>query len=420
MSVSAKVAVLSRSLAYDAKAAGDTVFALDPKIATLSAFELANAKPRWSTAVGVVAHGRVGFFPSFGTEARVLVHVENHLVTFDPKSGARLADEPGPWSTDQLHFEDARGACTFASDCAVHFLDCRDAHPIGPVLRIAETHLYAKLGAPHDTVCWGPRHVLGRAGKRIVAVTDGRTLEPKTQEATLLAFDVDTAKTAWTRPAPALAHVASSGISPDGSTCWIAADEGRLEVFDCASGVVRFHKVLDPAEGRPRVHTTWAAGGLFVSTASKAMLFDAKSGATIWSRTIGAKALALPLATKLELEPYSSWEARTVLLLDPKTGKTAAQFPLPAYTELRQDADLGLAVASGPAFDPKGVARTVPPTKPRFSIDRDKTPKTLADRGTVIAEVTSDLAVVTQTDEVVVLFVWPVATGPGELVFLRP
>ena len=49
-----------------------------------------------------------------------------------------------------------------------------------------------------------------------------------------------------------------------------------------------------------------------------------------------------------------------------------------------------------------------------------KTPKTLADRGTVIAEVTSDLAVVTQTDEVVVLFVWPVATGPGELVFLCP
>lgn len=419
--LSTKAKVIARVPAFDARADGDRVFVLDPKIERLSAYDLVTGSASWSAAIGVEPSGRLGFYPAWGTDKRVLLHVQNHLIRFAPDTGARLSDVIGLWSQDKTRYGETRGACTFSNDSTLQFVDCTDARAVGSALRIAETHLYAKLGAPHDTVYWGPRFVLGRAGSVLVAVTDGRTLEPMNDGPTTLGIDAKSGNVLWSKPGFGCSHCSSAGASSDGATCWLASTDGTLDVFDCATGKARYQKKLDPADSRPEIFTTWVPKGILVSTESKAMVLDAKSGNAVWSRSLWTQSLALPLATRLELDAFSTWQKRTIHLVAPTDGKTVTKFELPGYTELRQDSDLGLHVEGGVAFDPKGAPRSLPKSAPRFTLEREKAPATLRDGATVLATVTTDLAIVAQKDDTVVLFVWPAQKmAPGEVVFLRP
>lgn len=424
--------LVARVPAYDAEAAESRVFSLDPEVRKLRGFDLATGKELWSTPLGVEPSGRVKIYPSFGAKKRVLVHVENQLLLFDPLTGALASRTPGPWSQDKTRFEDDRGACSFSTACDLHLVDCDDAHPYGPVLRIAVTHLYKSLKEPHDNVCWGPRHLLGRGGNIVVAVTDGRMFEqdnaPKQEGPITLGIDSKSGKVVWSTRSLGCEHCVTSGISADGSTCWLADVNGKLDVFACATGKLFFQKKLPEkalATTKPAFFTAAVAGRLLLSTATEAALLDASNGKSIWSTSLPPNALGLPLATPLELDRYSTWDARTVLLLDPKTGKEAARFELPRYTELLQSADLGLRVKGGPAFDAKGQKRVFEEDKPLFSLLRDRTPRLLGagDTAKPLAEVTTDLAIVSarrtaQADEVA-LFVWGPKNGPGELVFGR-
>jgi hypothetical protein len=335
------------------------------------------------------------------------------LLLIDPATGSITRSE-GPWNHEKLAFSADDGVCTFYGPCDLHFVDCNDAHSYGPVLRIAETHLYAKLGAPHDTVCWGPRHVVGRAGNVVVAITDGRTWEPRTDGPLTVGVETSTGKIAWATSDLGCAHCASSGFSADGATCWLAGDDGMLDVFACATGKLRFRKKLSVSDSTPALFTTRAAGALFVSTRTEASLVEPKSGKTLWSTPLPDKALALPLATKLELPAYSTWAARTVLLLDPASGKEAARFALPEYTELTQTKDLGLEVKGGAAFDPKGKPRAPTIEPPRLSLEREVQPRRLRAGDHVLAEVSTDLAIVAENADTIALFVWP-----NELIFAR-
>lgn len=402
--------VIARTNVFDAKGAEGRVFALDKDVRQLLGFDLATGRELWRTPLGVAASGRVTLHPNWAASKRVLVHVENHLLLFDPATGAMAASE-GPWNHEKLSFGDDGGACNFYGPCDLFFVDCHDAHPYGPVLRIAETHLYAKLGAPHDTVCWGPRHVVGRAGNVVVAVTDGRTWEPRSDGPLAVGIDASSGKVAWTSSTLGCTPCASSGAS--GDTCWLAGDDGALDVFACATGKPRFHKKLPVSDSTPALFTTWTTGGLFLSTRTEAMLVD-PNGKTLWSTPLPDKALALPLATKLDLPAFSTWSARTVLLLDPATGKEAGRFALPEYTELIQTKDLGLEVKGGAAFDPKGKPRASTIEPARFSLEREVQPRRLRAGARVLAEVTTDLAIVAEDANTIALFVWP-----DELIFAR-
>lgn len=408
-----RLEVIARTNVFDAKGADGRVFALDKDVRQLIGFELATGRELWRTPLGVAPSGRVTLHPNWAASQRVLVHVENNLLLFDPATGA-LTRSDGPWNHEKLSFADDEGACNFYGPGDLFFVDCHDAHPYGPVLRIAETHLYAKLGAPHDTVWWGPRHVVGRAGNVVVAVTDGRTWEPRSDGPLTVGIDASTGKVAWTSSDVGCARCASSGFSSDGATCWLAGDDGALDVFACATGKLRFRKKLPVSDSTPALFTTWTAGGLFLSTRSEAMLVDPQSGKTRWSTPLPDKALALPLATKLDLPAFSTWSARAVLLLDPASGKEASRFALPEYTEITQTKDLGLEVKGGPAFDPKGKPRASTIEPERFTLEREVKPRRLRAGDHVLAEVTTDLAIVAENADTIALFVWP-----DELIFAR-
>jgi len=423
----ARLAVAARTKAFHADAADGRVFAFDPEVQTLRGFDLATGGELWKSPLGVAPSGRVTLHPSYGSAKRVLVHVQNQLLLFDPATGALVAQHDGPWSQEKTVLSTDHGACCFSTDCDLHLVDCEDAHPYGPVLRIAVTHLYKKIGEPHDNVCWGPRHLVGRGGVVVVAVTDGRTLEePKTGPVTL-GIEVGTGKVAWSTSALGCEHCLSSGVSLDGATCWLASPDGTLDVFACATGKRRFQKKLPKeaiADTQPNVFTTWASNGIFVSTATEASLLDPASGKAVWSTPLPPKALGLPLGTRLELDLFSTWDARTVLLLDPKSGKETTRFELPSYTELLQSTDLGLRVKGGPAFDDKGKPRTFTEDAPLFTLVRDQMPRLLqTPEGHTLAEVTTDLAIVAarrtpQGDELA-LYVWGPPKTTGELIFAR-
>ncbi len=425
--VDARLQVLARVPAFDADASGGRVFAFDPEVRTLRGFDLANGKELWSAPLGVAPSGRVRLYPAFGASKRVLVHVQNQLLLFDPDTGALASQTAGPWSQDKTSFSSEHGACTFSTECDLHFVDCDSARPYGPVLRIAITHLYSSLSKPHDNVCWGPRRVVGRGGNVTVAVTDGRELElPNTEKQpgpVTLGIEAGTGTIAWSTRALGCEHCVTSGVSPDGGTCWLADTDGKLDVFACATGKPAFQKKLAVAENAPALFTAWASGGLFVSGATEASLLDGKTGKALWTRALPANGLALPLATPLDLDRYSTWQARTVLLLDPASGKEAARFDLPAYTELLQSPDLGLRVKGSVAFDAKGQKRTFAEEPALFTLAREQTPRLLRAGDTTLAEVTTDLAIVAarhtaQGDELA-LFLWGPPGKPGQLVFAR-
>jgi hypothetical protein len=428
----ARFQILARVPAFDAKADDGWVFVLDPEVAALHGFDLATGKEAWSTPLGVPPSGRVTIHAAWGSKHRVLVHLQNQLLLFERETGAVAARNAGPWNVEKTSFGADRGVCSFFTDCDLHFVDCELARPYGPVLRIAETHLYAKLGAPHDTVCWGPRHVVGRGGNVVVAVVDGRVFErpgvPPVPGPLTVGIDATTGKTLWSTPGLGCERCVASGVSPDGTTCWLASSAGELDVFACATGAVRFHEKLPPAAlsgTQPRLYTAWSGSGLVLSTATEVALLDGTNGARRWSTPLPAKGIGLPLGTKLELPEYSTWEARTVLLVDPRTGKEAARFPLARYTELLQSADLGLRVKGGVAFDRQGRPRTFAEDAPPFALVRDVEPRrlTTGDGAHALLEGGTDLAIVAarrtpQGDEVA-LFVWGPPGAAGEVVFAR-
>jgi len=432
--VDASFVVVARSKAYDAVAEGARIFALDPDRKALRGHDLATGKELWKTAHGAPTDYELRVLPSFGPAKRVLVHADNQLVILDPSTGAIVAKNTGPYRNSKTWIGNHHGACTVSDDCDLQFIDCEDAHPFGPRLTVPVMHLYKSLGEPHDNVCKGARLVLGRAGNVVVAVTDGLTWQApdfvKEDVPVTVAIDVKTGKPTWTSRAHGCTWCIpeASSVSSDGVACWIADHRGRLDVFECATGKPFFTKQFSEGalgSSKPELFTTWiASGGLFVSSGTEATLLEPKSGKTIWTTKLPKDGLGLPLATPLDLPLFSTWGAHTILLLDPKSGKEAARFDQPGYTELVQASDLGVRLVKGPSFDPKGNKRAFVDEKP-FVLERSTKPVTLKTEGAAktLVEATTDLAIVAQrrtdTADEVALLVWGTKNEPLELVFAR-
>jgi outer membrane protein assembly factor BamB len=410
--VDERLELLAQIPAYFAASAHGRVFALTPDRRAAFALDLATGARLWDRELA--SEGPTQIVPSFGPSRRLFLHGNGRVFVLDAATGALVKESEGPYS--KRFIEEKNGACFADDPCGVQFLDCEDGQPYGPRLSIAVMHVYKKLGGPHDNVCWGPLMVLGRAKNLIVAVTDGRTWDQ--QEAPItVAFDVKTGKTAWSSRAHGCRFCASeaSGMASDGSACWIGDVDGKLDVFDCATGQSMFVTKIDMGSARPEVFTAWA-GGLFVS-GKRAALLDPKSGTARWSIDLPPDGLALPLATALDLPRFSTWGAHTVLLVDPKAGKEAARFSQPEYTEILQSEDLGLRSVKGPSFDATGKQR--PPVEDAFSLDRDHFPRTLLVRGKKAIATATDLALIGQTLDHVAFYVWGSGGTSGSLVIAK-
>ncbi|MGZ3416249.1 MAG: outer membrane protein assembly factor BamB family protein [Polyangiales bacterium] len=407
-----RVELLARVPAYDAAAAHGRVFALATDRASVSAFDFATGAKSWTQSLtGELPTKMVA---SFGPSKRLVLYGQGAIFAIDSASGAIVKESEGAYSEPRI--EEENGACLTSDRCSVQMLDCDDAHPYGPRLSIAVTHLYKKIGEPHDNVCWGPLLVLGRAKNVVVAVTDGRTWDK--QEAPItVAIDTTSGKTAWESRAHGCQRCASeaSGVASDGSTCFISDVDGKLDVFACATGQSLFAKKLELGSERPEIFATWA-DGVFVS-AKRASLFDAKTGAARWTIDLPADGIALPLGTKLDLPKFSTWGAHTVLLVDPKSGKEIVRFAQPAYTEIVQADDLGLRLVGGPSFDAKGEKRAF--VGETFTLDREHLPRVLLAKGKKLLEVETDLAIVEQSIDHVAMYVWGRKGTAGSLVIAK-
>lgn len=410
--VDAKIEILARLPSFFAESAGSRVFALAPDRASVSAIDLATGNTSWTTALSEPSPTKI--VPSFGPKKRLFLHGQGRISVLDPQTGAMVKESEGAYS--EPYIEEMNGVCLADEKCSVRFLDCDDGHPYGPRLSKAITHLYKKLGEPHDNVCWGPLMVLGRARDVIVAVTDGRTWDEKDEPITV-AIDATTGKPAWSSRAHGCRFCApeASGMARDGSACWVSDVDGKLDVFDCASGKTSFTTTIEKGVAHPEVFTAWA-GGLFVS-ARKAQLLDGKTGATRWSIDLPPDGLALPLGVPLDLPKFSTWGAHTVLLVDPSSGKEVARFTQPEYTEILQSADLGVGLAKGPSFDAQGKPRSA--KAETFTLDREHRPYALLANGTKALEVSTDLAIVGQSTDRVAIFVWGPKGSTGSLVIAK-
>ncbi|MBI2390193.1 MAG: PQQ-binding-like beta-propeller repeat protein [Deltaproteobacteria bacterium] len=429
----AALEIVTRLPAYDAQSSGGRIVVVDPDLRTARGVALETGKERWATPLALEQIGRATSYPSFGPKKRLVLHVADALVALDPESGA-IVGRHHAWWNEKVWLQELRGACTLGGECDYRLVHCDDAQPYGPHFRVTITHLYHDLGKPHDNVCWGPKFLLGRAGAVIIAVTDGREWESpgvdRSEGPITVGVDAKSGAVVWTSRAIGCARCVSeaSGASPDGSACWLTGTDGKLAVFSCASGKSLFHKTYGEqqlASGAPELFATWVDGGLFVSAADAASLLDAKTGKPRWSVTLPPGGLALPLATKLDLDYSSLWRARKVLLLDPKTGKEAARFDLPEYTGLSQSADLGLRVPGKLAFDAKGLKRAFVEEVPLFALDRERSPRRLltGDGATPLAEIATDAAIVesarTESADQLALYVWGRPGAPGEVLFAR-
>jgi outer membrane protein assembly factor BamB len=407
-----KVEILARVPAYFAESSGPRIYALAPDRSSVSAVDLATGTMAWTTKLTAPLPTKI--VPSFGTKKRLLLHGQGLISVLEAQTGALVKESEGAYS--EPYIEQMNGICLADEKCSVRFLDCDDGHPYGPRLSKAITHLYAKMGEPHDNVCWGPLMVLGRAKNLIVAVTDGYPWDQQEPPITV-AIDANTEKTVWssrTHGCRFCAHEAS-GMASDASACWVSDVDGKLDVFDCATGASSFATKVEKSSAQPEVFSAWA-GAIFVS-AKRAALLDAKTGKPRWSIDLPPDGLALPLGVPLELPKFSNWGAHTVLLVDPKTGKEIARFSQPESTEIVQAEDLGLGLARGPSFDAHGKARD---TKvDTFTLDREHVPRALLAKGTKVLEVATDLALVGQSTDRAAIFVWGRKGESGALLIAK-
>lgn len=332
----------------------DRVFALAEDGTTLVAIDTRVGKELWRSKLAIATDERVSIYPDVGAKQRVVVHAGYELVFVDRDTGTVVTRADTVRNYKSIHdivstVEQPHGACVVYAECTMQPIDCDDGRRIGPELHRSTVHLYRSLGEPHDTVCRGEHHVVGRAANVVVAVTDA---EPPV----LTGLDARSGAAVWSRPLTCqdCSH-GPSGVTADGTTCWISGGS-QLEAFTCATGRSVFTRALTPADRDPKVFTAAVrGGGIFVADASNSALLDPKLGRSIWSKHLDAKTLGLPLGTPLDLPELSTWGAHTIALLDPKDGHEVARFDQPSSTELRQSADLGVRLEGGPAYDAGGV-----------------------------------------------------------------
>ena len=367
----------------------DRVFALAADGTTLVAIDTRTGAETWRSALSIAKDERVSIYPDFGAKRRVLVHAGYELVFVDPDSGTVVARAEALRNFKSVNdivstAEEPYGACVVYAACSMQPFDCDDGHRIGPQFERSKLHVYRSLGGPHDTVCRGREDVVGRSAGVVVVITEAE------ESPVLKGVDAKSGAIAWSRKVTC--HDCSrgpSGVSADGSTCWISGG-GELEAFACATGRTVFTHALTSAKLGPEVLTAAVRGGIFVSDAASALVLDPKTGRPVWSKKLDPGALGLPLGTKLDLPEFSTWGAHTVVLLDPEAGREAARFAQPAYVEVRQGADLGLRLEGGPAFDARGVKQyDLPPAT--FVVNDGSL---VAPDGTVVAHAARSIEVV--------------------------
>jgi hypothetical protein len=242
-----------------------------------------------------------------------------------------------------------------------------------------------RVSTQHDTGCWGWRpFVLGRAGAVAIFVTDRRPEDgaapanPVSPRAITLALDAATGAVRWRSDDVTCANCSTrtSGVSPDGRTCWLGETSGTVRVFDCATGHLRF-RAGAPRSSRTELTaheaiTSWTAGRLAVSAPPRVVLHDPQTGRAIWARRIARNVMAIPSGGRIGEEPQGPDHARKLRIVDLETGRERATADVPAGARVTQTPDGGLAIdGTTRGFDQDGRPRDVPaPPPPMFTVER--------------------------------------------------
>jgi PQQ-like domain len=214
---------------------------------------------------------------------RVLLRRAGDLIVLDPSTGQSLARHRQPMG-DREFVHQVRGMCLLNGSCSAQIIDCEDARPIGELLEGEQMHFHFRHGGGHEASgsnCVGFNvQMFGRAKNLLVYSARALRGPPVTGKAVpmfrghdeLAALDARTGKARWKRAKGCgRCSEATSGVTPDGRTGWLMRDT-ELEVFDAATGRVRFkRKLLNPV-----LHALWVAGswpGLFVASEAEVVMF---------------------------------------------------------------------------------------------------------------------------------------------------
>lgn len=400
MRVSALVAVLLASgtahgdelapiPSWGAVLVGSRLVNLEPDLLALRGVELATGATAWRTVLRAEAAGAVELTDL--KDGRVYVHAGNDLAIVDVATGAIRAQRQGPWNQvdDRAYLRRAPGVCALQRQCRLELVACETLAAIGAPL---EGHvvrryrqIHGRVSTQHDTGCWGWRpFVLGRAGGVVVVVTDRRPEDvpaPASSEnarAITLGLDAATGAVRWASNDLTCASCSTrtSGISPDGRTCWLGEASGAVRVFDCATGRQRFHAGLRRgAREQDASHeavTAWTPGGLAVSVPPRIVLHDLLTGRAIWSRPVARDTIAVPIGGRIGEEPYAPDHRRSLRVLDLERGQERATLDVPPGARVVQAPDGGLLVeGSSVALGPDGLPRNIPtPAAPVFAVER--------------------------------------------------
>lgn len=366
LKLTGSIAALATLAAWDVAVSGNRVVVIDDGFVSASAVDATTGKPAWRTQIETVVRGRHTLHPNGAT---VLEWAGDSIHVLDAASGTLSSTSPAAFNGTNFHdggcgLDISDGVCAQRCQCSFQLLDCSTGKPSGTRYE----HVYIERtnpGGSRSAGCYGiTDNILGRAGQlAIVATEDHRASGTSRGPHIAAAIDRKTGAEAW-RAFDGVVQATESGVSPDGTTCWLSTFENKLRVVDCAHGSALWS--TNPARD-PKLHAVAFAppSGLYVVRDREATLFDARTGKVRWRVMLPTSTFGwLPGVHHLD-----RYDVSAIAVLDPATGKTLASVARPngggaisdraggfvvvGHEVVRYDA-VGTAVARAP-FDHAGV-----------------------------------------------------------------
>lgn len=269
---------------------GGRAFVIAPGFDAVEAYDPASGRRLWRASIPEKTSGRHSLH-AFGGD--VGLWAGNRLFVLDAAAGklVRPPDEV-PWN-DRCWLDTIGGACAMRCECDLRVVDCATGRTIGPVYPKSYVEILDEESGSSGG-CWGPGgDLVGRAGGvDVVAIEDDHSGGGGMFGGRLAFVGVElaTGRELYRIPAAPLSTTvapAASGVSPDGRTCHAGDHEGRLLVWDCASGRVLWSQPGLPTgtHGLSGHLVQSSDGALFRRAGDTATLHDERTGTIRWTVT---------------------------------------------------------------------------------------------------------------------------------------
>lgn len=359
--------VVLEARAWDTLAVPGHVVTVEPDLLHLAARDAATGAEKWRVQVQQRAEG---WHTLFGLDDQAVLLAGQHRIHVDLATGAvrgtrrgffhgvdkgcslelTSGDRTAHWST-WIPSVPAGTACAQSCGCSLSVFDCSGATDRAAAFHSQTTHLYRSLREPHDTVCFKEPALLARGDRHLVV-----RVEDDKHNQIVAGLDATTFDRAWTRRDLG-ELLETAGVDPSGRLCWLG-DDARLVAFACATGATRWQLRLGDGVGA-RLEARWQTAHLLVQhrdmKRTHVELRDDRA-ARRWQRTLPADRYAVLPGEPLDRYYVGGADIQAIAILDPATGATLGEIPVPGDELLLTVPGGYLRVAGGAhqEFDTRG------------------------------------------------------------------